>query len=238
MVDLHKRENCLICGKTIIYKQIAEERNCEICNGAFQSYAACENGHYICDLCHGRNVNDLIQSICTSSSATSPIDILQYLMDFKSVTMHGPEHHVMVACSLITAYKNCGGKINIEESIKEAIERGKNVPGGICGYWGNCGAAVGAGIFMSIVTGSTPINEEVWALPNRMTSKCLNAIADCGGPRCCKRNSILAVMTAIDYTADALGISMDFESEVICKHHHRNKECIKGRCPFYKQNAR
>lgn len=78
--------------------------------------------------------------------------------------MHGPEHHVMVGSALLTAYKNAGGEIDLVKALSEMQARGKKVPGGACGFWGACGAGVSAGMFVSIVTGSTPLTNEAWGL--------------------------------------------------------------------------
>lgn len=102
-------------------------------------------------------------------------------MENPAIHMHGPEHHVLVGAALLNAYKNAGGSLANGESFEAALlkmeSRGKAVPGGACGMWGCCGAAVSAGIFISIVTGATPLSEESWSLSNRMTSECLAAIA-------------------------------------------------------------
>ena len=50
--------------------------------------------------------------------------------------MHGPEHHVMVGSALLAAYKNAGGEIDLPEALLEMMNRGKAVPGGVCGFWG------------------------------------------------------------------------------------------------------
>ena len=71
-------------------------------------------------------------------------------------------------------------------------QRGKQVPGGTCGFFGCCGAAVSAGIFGAIVLESTPLSEETWGKANLLTSKCLANEAKVGGPRCCKRNTYLS----------------------------------------------
>ena len=76
--------------------------------------------------------------------------------------------------------------------------RGKSVPGGVCGFWGACGAGISAGMFISIISGSTPLANEPFGLSNRMTAKSLYAIGEVGGPRCCKRDSYLSVLQAID----------------------------------------
>ena len=73
--------------------------------------------------------------------------------------------------------------------------------------------------------------EEPFALSHRMTAKSLNAIGEIGGPRCCKRDSYLSVLSAIDYTAEHFGIQMD-RPEIICRHSFRNNQCIGKRCPF------
>jgi hypothetical protein len=76
-----------------------------------------------------------------------------------SVNMHGPEHHVIVGAALITAYRNAGGAAEPLEKLLGTVEkRGNKVPGGTCGFWGACGAALGAGIFLSAATGSTPLS--------------------------------------------------------------------------------
>ena len=107
--------------------------------------------------------------------------------------MHGPEHHVIVPCVLLTAYRNNGGGIELEKALREAVRRASQVPGGACGYWGVCGAAAGAGIYLSILLGSNPVHKDAWPIPQRLVSDCLRAIADVGGPRCCKRTGRLAI---------------------------------------------
>lgn len=61
--------------------------------------------------------------------------------------MHGPEHHVRVGAALLTAWHNGGGQIDFPAALEEMKKRGSQIPGGICGLWGTCGAAVSAGIF-------------------------------------------------------------------------------------------
>ena len=152
-------------------------------------------------------------------------------MDLPFCHMHGPEHHIMVGSALLTAYKNAGGKIDLEKALIEMLSRGKQVPGGACGFWGTCGAAISTGMFISIITGSTPLANKEWGLSNLMTSASLNAIGKVGGPRCCKRNSYLSIIEAVKFTKENLNIEMEL-LEIKCIHKNQNNQCIGKRCPF------
>ena len=55
------------------------------------------------------------------------------------------------------------------------------------------------GMFVSIIFGSTPLADEPFALSHRMTAASLARIGEIGGPRCCKRDSFLSILTAIDF---------------------------------------
>ena len=70
----------------------------------------------------------------------------------------------MVGAALLTAYKNAGGDIELSKALSEMHARGKQVPGGACGFWGACGAGISTGIFLSIVNKSSPLNKDVVAL--------------------------------------------------------------------------
>lgn len=113
--------------------------------------------------------------------------------------------------------------------------RGKKVPGGICGFWGSCGAAISAGMFVSIITKATPLSGEEWGLANLMTSQALYNIGNLGGPRCCKRNSHTAINAAIDFVEKKLDIHME-NMNVICTYSDKNNQCIGKRCPFNEVN--
>ena len=149
--------------------------------------------------------------------------------------MHGPEHHVMVGAALLTAYCNSGAELNRMKALHEMYSRGKKVPGGVCGFWGACGAGISAGQFVSIATASTPLAEEPWGLSNRMTARALESIGNHGGPRCCKRDSYLAVLAAIDFAAEYLHIQME-KSVPVCTRSHLNRQCLGGKCPFWGEN--
>ena len=129
----------------------------------------------------------------------------QQMMSMPFCHMHGPEHHVMVGMALLTAYKNCGGEIDLKRSLIEMNSRGSSVPGGACGFWGACGAGISAGMFISIVTGSTPLGKDNFGLSHKMTARALDAIGEVGGPRCCKRDSYLSITRAVDFVKKILG---------------------------------
>jgi hypothetical protein len=141
----------------------------------------------------------------------------------------------MVGASLLTAYRNSGGDIDLPTALSEMYARGKKVPGGACGFWGACGAGISTGMYVSIVTKSTPLAKEAWGLSNQMTGQALTVIGKNGGPRCCKRDSYLAICEAVNFTAEHLGIQMEI-GDIKCSRSHMNNQCIEERCPFHDKN--
>ena len=112
---------------------------CAICHKREASKTRCVNGHYVCSDCHTQGM-DSIFGLCLTETSADPIAIIRRMMDLPFCHMHGPEHHVMVGAALLTAYKNAGGPLELERALGEMYRRGKEVPGGACGFWGACGA--------------------------------------------------------------------------------------------------
>ena len=225
-------DECLICKASLEYSETDSVMECAICRKKENSKTKCINGHYVCSECHTKGMDKII-SVCLEAKSRNPIEILEKMMGMDFCHMHGPEHHVMVGSALLAAYKNAGGEIDLPSALLEMHRRGKQVPGGACGFWGACGAGISAGMYISIATKSTPLAEKEWRLSNLMTSKALEAIGNNGGPRCCKRDSFLAVLAAIDFTSENLGVQME-KQDVVCSYSHMNNQCIKNRCPFNK----
>ena len=225
------KDECLICGAPLIYLKHDQQMECAVCHQKEKSKTVCEKSHYVCDACHTQGM-DSIMGICLAQTSKDPIVIVRELMAQPFCHMHGPEHHVMVGSALLTAYRNAGGEIDLMGALAEMQARGRRVPGGVCGFWGACGAGISAGMFVSIVTGSTPLAAEAWGLSNRMTSAALDAIGEVGGPRCCKRDSYLAIMRAVAFAEEHLGVKMEL-GEIVCIHSSRNNQCIRERCPFW-----
>lgn len=225
------KDECLICGAPLTYLIQDTEMECVICHKKESSNTCCETGHYICNECHTQG-SDAIIGVCIVETSKNPIEIMRKLMVLPFCHMHGPEHHIMVGSALLTAYKNAGGDIDLTQALTEMQSRGKKVPGGACGFWGACGAGVSAGMFMSIATGSTPLANEAWGLSNRITSAALGSIGKIGGPRCCKRDSYLAIIAAVEFVKENLGVEMELDG-IKCTHSALNNQCIEKRCPFY-----
>lgn len=141
----------------------------------------------------------------------------------------------MVGAALLTAYHNAGGDIALSSALMEMLRRGKSVPGGACGFWGACGAGISTGMFVSIISGSTPLTDEPFALSHKMTAAALGRIGEIGGPRCCKRDSFLSILTAIDFVKEHFGVAMQ-KPEVVCRYAAQNNQCIGKRCPFSAAN--
>ena len=230
------KEECLICKAPLEYLETDVLMECEICHKKENSKTRCVNGHYVCNECHTQGLDTII-GLCMEESSANPIAIIEKMMAMPFCHMHGPEHHVMVGAALLTAYKNAGGDIELHKALIEIMNRGKNVPGGACGFWGACGAGISSGMFISIISKSNPLAEEPFALSHKMTAESLSAIGEVGGPRCCKRDSYLSILAAIDFVKEHFGVEME-RSEIICSYSGQNNQCIGKRCPFSKVNHR
>ena len=228
------KEECLICKAPLVYLEADEEMRCEICGKRSLSKTRCVNGHFVCSECHMAGL-DAIVSLCLSTDSKNPVEIIQTMMAQPFCHMHGPEHHVMVGAALLTAYKNAGGDIELKKALSEMMKRVKSVPGGACGFWGACGAGISSGMFVSILSSSTPLTAEPFALSHQMTARSLSAIGAIGGPRCCKRDSYLSIEAAIDFVAERFGVQME-KTEIVCRHAAQNNQCIGKRCPYSRAN--
>jgi len=234
MTDSRKNTGCLICGEGLIYQEHTRTLSCFYCGKEFEALAVCRNGHYVCDRCHQSEAMDLIEKYCVNSKLTDPVKMANLLMRNPAVTMHGPEHHFLIPAVLLCCYYNLTGKTDLKKKkIRYARARAEHVPGGFCGSHGNCGAAVGTGIFVSLVTGATPLSGIEWQWSNLMTSRALEEIALHGGPRCCKRNTFLAIGAAAGYVREILDVNISVPEKIKCSYSDRNRECLKKECPFY-----
>jgi len=227
------QEGCFLCGEELVYSQESTEKKCHYCGQLFNSNVCCSRNHFVCDSCHSSSAADLITATCVHSKSIDPVDIANQLMNSPQVKMHGPEHHFLVPAVLLTAYYNAIDDFaNKESAIRIARRRADAVPGGFCGTHGNCGAAVGTGIFISIVTGNTPLAEEEWKLSNTMTATSLISIANQGGPRCCKRDSFTAIQQAIEFLKEHFNVILP-NNKIICSFSHRNKQCMFSECQYF-----
>lgn len=226
---------CMVCGKELVYSGEDRVLKCIYCNDIHKSNVSCSDGHYICDNCHSKDSIELIYSYCLKTDEKNPVDMAIELMKSSKVNMHGPEHHFLVPAVLIASYYNNIGKNELKEAkLNIAKERAKKVPGGICGNYGSCGAAVGTGLFMSVITEATPLTEVSWGLSNEMTGNALIKMGRNGGPRCCKRNSFTAIIEATKFIEEKFDIKLyDHEDyKIKCDFKSRNKQCIGKRCKF------
>jgi len=145
--------------------------------------------------------------------------------------MHGPEHHAIVPAAIVAAVRNAGYTIP-EDAIQKTLERGTKLPGGWCGSHGACGAAIGAGIAVSVLTEATPLTGRQRSLANEATSMALARMVD-GHPRCCKRASRVAMESATAFLRDRLNIRLDTGETAACGFSNRNKECPREACPYH-----
>ncbi|MGB8931216.1 MAG: DUF5714 domain-containing protein, partial [Anaeromyxobacteraceae bacterium] len=201
---------CLICSGPLVYSPSAEPVRCALCGGAFEASVRCAEGHYACDTCHAAPARALIERFCAATALRDPVEIAVTLMRHPSVKLHGPEHHFLVPAALIAAWANAVGASPERRAglVAEARKRSDPVLGGFCGVQGACGAGIGTGTFVALATGATPLKGAERCHSNRMTARALDVISRTGGARCCKRDSLLAILAAARFAREVLGVPL------------------------------
>ncbi len=229
------QSGCLLCGEELIYLPQEEPMVCENCGKTVMGNVRCRAGHYVCDRCHAAPTYAEITQYCLASDSKDPLQLAQALFSLPHVKLHGPEHHYLVPAALLTAAANAGSQIDLSAALQTARSRAQNVLGGFCGFYGACGAAIGCGIFVSVLLAATPLSKDEWGAANLATAAALTEIGACGGPRCCKRNCRLALTAAASFAKEALGIPLERSTAAIYCQESANKECKQELCPYYSQ---
>jgi len=232
---LESRDNCGVCGSPLIYGTESVAMRCVYCRELHSTQTYCPQGHYICDACHQSEALDVLRHVLKTLPSASPSEILECVMSHPSVPMHGPEHHAIVPAVIVAAVRNAGYPVP-EGAVEEAVARGTKVPGGWCGLYGVCGAAIGVGIAVSVLTGATPLTGKRRSLANEATSFVLSGMLD-GHPRCCKRAARKAVEAAVVFLRDRMDIILETGRPGRCSHWERNRECPKEECCYYVPSA-
>lgn len=113
-----------------------------------------------------------------------------------------------------------------------AIQRGQTIAGGSCAFLGACGAAIGVGVALSLLLGANPYDGDKRQIVQRATQAVLGEIASYNAPRCCQRDSWLALKEASTllqkYTGKSLAVRL-----ITCEQFSKNKECIHDQCPLW-----
>jgi MoaA/NifB/PqqE/SkfB family radical SAM enzyme/SAM-dependent methyltransferase len=226
------QSGCMVCGSELIYATESEKKSCYFCNSVENSNSECGKGHFICDSCHQEEGIKVIRHICLHSSEKDMIRLLTTIRSHPAVPMHGPEHHGMVPGVILAAYRNCGGGIS-RETIAAGIDRGSKVPGGACGFWGSCGAAIGAGIAAALILDATPLTPNSRQQAQAFAARILTAIAEITGGRCCQRETWLALSHTAGLSEEFFGVSMQAETAIHCDQYRKNRECIRKQCPLW-----
>jgi len=175
---------------------------------------------------------------CLHEKSKNPIDIFNKIAQMDFIRIHGPEHHVLDGAALLTAFRNAGGQIDLQTSLSELMKRGLQMPGATCGMWGVCGAVSSMGAALSIIDGTGPLSSDSsWGKHMEFTSKALCSLAGVGGPRCCKRDAFLSFQKAIEHINENYNVALE-TCNIECCFSEKNLQCIKQKCPFYKESKK
>ena len=177
-----------------------------------------------------------VRNACLAWRGEGPAELLEALMSDERCAAFGPVHHFLVGATLLTcAWRSLrADDTGLEEALDELGSRAACVPGATCAKWGVCGAAASCGMAFAVLAGNAPLRHEGWSEGQLMVSEILAAIARAGSPRCCKRDSRIAVRTAIPWFNEYFGTSLRVvEPDPVCAVASLNKACLGGECPYH-----
>ncbi len=157
---------------------------------------------------------------------------------WEGMPLHGPWHHAILPGVLIASLRNNGYSFT-DEDVMEAMFRGHLIPAASCGFLGVCGCAVGVGIMVSMIRGSTPLHDRERADSLIHAGEAIKRIGRMGsGPlgHCCNKSALLSIIYAVN-VLDKFGYSIPHPKpkEMVgrCRIADLNERCHREKCMFY-----
>jgi len=220
---------CVLCGAELYETDTVAV--CSFCGQETPAEYLCPNGHHVCEDCQLAGPLQVVERVCGGTQEIDPGAIVNLVMKHPAMVMHGPYHHVLVAPAVLAALGNSDRRALKSGRLASAIKRTADLPFAVCGTRGECGAAVSVGALVSILTGASYLKDRERSLALRATAEALQAVAEGGGPRCCKQSVYLSLETAVAFLRHEL--DLDLPLTIRCEFSGRNEECKKERCQYY-----
>jgi len=198
------------------------KRNRKIHRISYQDFRSAVTAEACCAGDGTDTTTTLATLIARDMKGTEPAAMLEELLSQGEGTpVHGVWHHALIGEILLVCLRNAGHPIT-DDLIDEVVDRGRQIPGGSCGFLGVCGALASAASAYSILLGSTPVATAPRERLLVFSEKLFARLSKIGGSRCCKKSSYAALEVARDEFAD-LGFELPEEE-------------FEGRCPFFASN--
>jgi hypothetical protein len=223
---------CFICGNELIEKNA--DCICTYCGKLEQGEWICPQGHYICEECRLSPVDLIINNVCLKSTAHNAWDIATLIMQHPVVPHHGAVHHLITAPAILTALVNSGQIDFKKERIPEVLKRTVDIPYGVCGSRGDCGACIGAGAAASIILKATFKSNRERSLVLKTTANALLRVAELSGPRCCKQSVYATLESCSHFFKEELKLDLPLGDKT-CIFSRKITECKGKDCPYYNE---
>ncbi len=173
----------------------------------------------------------ILRDLVEAETGTAPLEVFLRMRRACDAPVHGPEHHALVPAAFLAAYRNLHGAPEpavVWEAVCEAAE----LPGGTCGTWGACAAALGIGIAYCAILDAGPLSEAERGQCHEVVGEILGRIGRVGAARCCRRESMTALVAACELSGRLLPGPVACGPWPTCDQAWANEECIFARCDF------
>ena len=70
----------------------------------------------------------IIQDI-VSEKGNNPVRIFKNIAKKEYISIHGPEHHILDGASILVAFHNAGGNLDLNKSLEKLFGEGLRMPG-------------------------------------------------------------------------------------------------------------
>jgi hypothetical protein len=190
--------------------------------------------HFVCEKCSNITPFQFIKSKCINYRGNDPIALAIEIMNSPIIKMRGPEHHFIVPAVLLTCTHNLSGNPADLNAKLELVEKKvlNEIQSNCTWSFGNCGAAIGTGIFLSLFENLNSETDSEWYSSNSIIAESLRRVAESHAPRCCKRDTYISLETAAEFLLTKYNIHLPL-SEGRCTFSLRNNSCGKEDCEFY-----
>lgn len=232
--DIYDNESklCPICAEELFTFDEPVPVECFVCGKEIEADEFCRSEHALCEDCRVGSSYNIVKAFCLNDKTTDPLALAIKIMNSPLIKNQGAEHHFIVPAVLLTAIHNKTAQpLNLITALDMAAEKAMETTTRCTYDKGTCGAALGTGIFLSIF--SELEEDEGFSIPDSLTAESMLRIYNSPGPRCCKRDTYIAIEETVKFLNEKFAIELPLTTESKCTFSLRNRTCGHEDCNYY-----